>query len=421
MNANGKIDLLWSSNNLRVSSGYGQQTTEFAPRLKRAGYGVTIAANYGLHGVPQMAPEGILILPAVADMACNDVLYGHYQYSRADVLITLYDPHAFQPDVMRQMPWCAWSPIDSTPALPANVNALKAARWIWAISRHGERMLHEAGFQNVTYVPHGFDSKVFVPRDRATSRRQLSMLMTTDLSQKFIVAMNSANKGAPSRKGFYEALAAFKPFSDAHADAVLYLHTEQMGVFQGENLPAIVSLCGIDPARVFFCPQYHLVTGMLSNDYLADLYNAADVFLTTSHGEGFGCPVVEAQLCGCPVVVSDGSALHELCMTGRLIPTRPYMPVVGVTWHRPDIGETYQALEWAYGQRGNAVLRNEARDKALCYDADTVFNQYMRPAMERIQADLYIVPTAQAVKVKRIYSASDRSNGKALEADLVHV
>ncbi len=201
---------------------------------------------------------------------------------------------------------------------------------------------------------------------------------------------------------------------------MLYVHSEMSGVFQGEHLPTIAALVGIDPSRIIYAPQYQLVCGMLSSEYVNDAYNAADVYLTGSHGEGWGIPSVEAQASGCPSIVPRNSAQTELCMTGRTVECTTYMPVVGVTWARPLIAELAEALEWAYGERGNEALRNEARAKAMAYDADTVFSTYMLPAIEKMQAELYAVPAPKQILKKRA-AVTEHSNGKVPAAEMAHV
>lgn len=49
----------------------------------------------------------------------------------------------------------------------------------------------------------------------------------------------------------------------------------------------------------------------VSQDTLMSLYRSACLFVYPSFYEGFGLPVVEAQLCGCPVVTSNVSSLPE--------------------------------------------------------------------------------------------------------------
>lgn len=48
------------------------------------------------------------------------------------------------------------------------------------------------------------------------------------------------------------------------------------------------------------------------DEQLAHLYAAAGVLVTPSHYEGFGLPALEAQHCGCPVIVSKRGSLPEI-------------------------------------------------------------------------------------------------------------
>jgi glycosyltransferase involved in cell wall biosynthesis len=57
---------------------------------------------------------------------------------------------------------------------------------------------------------------------------------------------------------------------------------------------------------------------------MATLYTTAAVLLFPSHYEGFGLPVLEAQMCGTPVVCSDRGALPEVGNSSTFLrkPTR---------------------------------------------------------------------------------------------------
>lgn len=48
------------------------------------------------------------------------------------------------------------------------------------------------------------------------------------------------------------------------------------------------------------------------DEQLAHLYHAAGVLVTPSHYEGFGLPALEAQHCGCPIIVSNRGSLPEI-------------------------------------------------------------------------------------------------------------
>lgn len=52
--------------------------------------------------------------------------------------------------------------------------------------------------------------------------------------------------------------------------------------------------------------------GSVSHEEKIQLYNAAKVFVYPSFFEGFGFPPLEAQACGCPVIVADRTSLPEI-------------------------------------------------------------------------------------------------------------
>lgn len=54
----------------------------------------------------------------------------------------------------------------------------------------------------------------------------------------------------------------------------------------------------------------------VSDALLEVLYSSAAALLFPSIAEGFGWPIVEAQLCGCPVVTSDRSPMNEVAAPG---------------------------------------------------------------------------------------------------------
>lgn len=380
--------VLWISNSPASASAYSQQTALFLPLLRKAKHDPVIFAFTNFGG-PTSTPDGFLQLPRLANPYGNDVMVAHFNSVKADVAISLYDPFAFDPNEYARVPWCAWTPVDSTPVTSANVASLKAARWILAMSRFGEQQLKEAGFGDKTiYVPHGIDVQTFAPSDRAKAREVVSKATGANLDDKFLVVVVGANKDTPSRKGFYEAFSAFKLFSDKHPDAMLYVHTAVLPTFGGEDLLAILDLVKLSKEKVLFVPQYPYLTGAIQPGYLAAVYNAADVYLSASHAEGFGLPAVEAQACGCLVILPDNSAQTELCFEGMLVTTTPYMSMGHVEWRRPNVPALANALEWAHEHARSGDLRAEARRKALAYGVNTVFEKWMVPALKKIANDI---------------------------------
>ena len=68
-----------------------------------------------------------------------------------------------------------------------------------------------------------------------------------------------------------------------------------------------------------------IILGYVSEDNLVSLYQNAEFFIYPSFYEGFGFPVLEAMVCGCPVITSDNSSLLEITPNKTWL-INPYKP-----------------------------------------------------------------------------------------------
>ncbi|GAB4528784.1 MAG: hypothetical protein OHK0046_48070 [Anaerolineae bacterium] len=418
--------ILWHSNGPSAPSGYGNQTYLFTQLIQAdPDYNVTVSATYGREGSPAINPHGVMELPRLGDVYGNDVILSHAAFTRAHTVITLLDPFVFSPDVWKKLNWCAWTPIDSAPASYENQDALRVAKHIWSMSRFGHEQLINAGFDPV-YVPHGVDTSVFRPLpDRDEAKRKLARMLnlTHDLTDKFLVITVAANKGVPSRKNFVGMIEAFARFAKTRPDAMFYLHTQVLRRdVNHEAIMKIAEAYGVAD-KIIYPPEYNYVTGLIGDDELNTIYNAGDVFLLLSHGEGFGIPIVEAQAAGCPVIVTDGSAMSELCMVGwRVQADLVHADALrsGTWWWQPRISDAVMALEAAYTARGDTRLREQAREKALAYDFRTVYQTYMKPALR--QLEIYDPsrwsPTGLIQNGHIVYTARDPKSDAAVQVDM---
>lgn len=59
-------------------------------------------------------------------------------------------------------------------------------------------------------------------------------------------------------------------------------------------------------------PKIEIMTKQRSMKQLASLYATANCYISASHGEGFGLPVMEAMAVGTPVIVTKWSGLRDL-------------------------------------------------------------------------------------------------------------
>ena len=384
--------ILIGSNAPFANTGYGVQTAQLSERLIRDGHEVAIACNFGLQG-SETEWNGVKLYPTGVSPYSDDILLAHSQHWAAgselpSAVITLFDVWALKnPSVARIPKIAAWVPIDHKPAPPEVLEWLRRDNVLpIAMSRFGGEMLDLEQIEHL-YAPHAFDGKVFKPTpsflDAQGKRIRGREIMGIDAEDAFVVMMNSANKGrTPPRKAWGENLLAFGIFAQSHPDAILYLHTDESEALGGVNLHALLKACAIKPEQVRFVNQY-LYRMNMPQTALAALYSDADVLLATSAGEGFGVPVIEAQACGTPVIVSNFTAQPELVGDGWVVDGQPLWDPFQNSWFfTPHVSQIIRALEEAYARPRGAS--QEAIDFAAAYEADRVFAEHWRPVLETI-------------------------------------
>lgn len=375
------MNILWHSNAPWTPSGYGQQTNLFVPKVNKLGHKTDVSAYTGLEGVIFTIRDGIRVFPRYMETYGNDVILEHAKVMPADIIITLMDVQVLQVEGWPfNTHWVPWYPIDHD-TMPLIIRNKIAQAWKRIVfSKHAERLTHEAGL-DCYYVPHGIDTSIFKPGDKEAARELLGLP-----KDAYIVGTVAMNKGNPSRKSFVEHLHAFANCKKRHADMVYYLHTTAgEGVDWMVNLPELCYNLGLEIGKdVFFCSQYNQVTSFPAQ-HMAMTYNALDVHLLASTGEGFGIPTLEAQACGCPVIVGDWTASPELCFSGRLVPKESAEPLytpLAAYQYRPSVRGIEIALEAEYK---NPSPPERAVNRAQEFDVDLVTEKYWKPVLAEIE------------------------------------
>lgn len=380
------MKLLWHSVAPWAPSGYGQQTALFTEALAKLGHEVVISAWAGLrHGT--LKRRGATVVPGVTadDLSDLSALCAHAAAFGPDATLILMDAWPLDPAVLAQMPALGlWSPVDHEPVPPAVLERLRAVRHPIAMSRHGEAQMRAAGISDPLYVPHAVDTTVHRPRDRAESRRAWG-----SGPQDFVAAMVCTNDAVPSRKNLDRAIKAWARFSASHSDSLLYVHAPPAATWGGFDLARVAAFYDVPPGRIRFADAHRLVVGGYPAESLAALYSAADVLLAPSAGEGFNIPVLEAQACGCPVIVTPFTALAEVGAVGWRVRYDPWDDLA-LTWQygeqcaaRPSA--IVEALESAWEARGNREeMGRRAVEFASSYAIGRVLAEHMLPALETI-------------------------------------
>ncbi|MBA4135788.1 MAG: hypothetical protein C0518_00565 [Opitutus sp.] len=163
-----------------------------------------------------------------------------------------------------------------------------------ANSRWNQQMFRTAlpAAHSVEPLELGADERVFCPGDKLVARKELGLPLDRPIVLCAAVNFQEERKGGRYLREIVAAMG-----NEVHFAAF------------GHNAQEVPGLIGLG---------YHLRA-----DRLALIYQAADIFLGTATEEAFGQTVMEAQLCGLPVVAFQAGGVVEIVrheITGRLVP-----------------------------------------------------------------------------------------------------
>jgi len=262
--------------------------------------------------------------------------------------------------------WIGYTPIDGMPHPQEWAKTFAAMDYCVAYGKWGIRVMRQRNPNiNAQYIYHGVDSNLFKP-DKAARETVRKIMGITDEWLIGFVGRNQPRKMIPI---LFKAFAMWTkrhawcpttklPFivepSEFYINELFYTPNEMpfgkesrqsleingglVSPFTGKACspqPSIVSHptaklylhCALNDVGWNISEQinrYRLGSSVITNDQLrvghgvsdndlAAIYNAFDVFTLPTIGEGFGLPILEAMSCGVPIAVTDYSGHTEWC------------------------------------------------------------------------------------------------------------
>lgn len=382
------VRILWMSDSPDAPSGFGMVTREVCGGLAQRGHDIEILGWQTRATTTRW--QNIPVRPVQADAFGADVLVGYLLRFQPDVVITLADiwwmTFMTDPPVQRYLDqsgcrWVLYYPLDgATPdgCLPPGwVRVLETADVAVAMSRFGQEVARSCGI-DALYVPHGCDTEVFAPpgdRERAKAR--------LGYEGKFVVLSDARNQPRKLLPRLLDIAATFEPWRQ---DVVFHLHTDPQDssatseLYHYDLLGDIAAL-GL-AERVRLTARFRMRTaGGLSVGELAGIYQAADVHLLTSWGEGFGLPTLQAASSGLVPMAVAYSASRELVEGhGVALPTESeVVDEFGLRRCLIDRGAAVEALRALEADRPELALRQTAsRAFALPYAWTSIVDQWER-------------------------------------------
>jgi glycosyltransferase involved in cell wall biosynthesis len=388
------MKILWVSDSPTSPSGFGNVTRFVCDGLSRRGHQVSIL-GWQAHGSPSRWRE-CMLYPAKHNAFGADVLLAYLQRIQPDVLITLADvwwlTFIANPSLAGFMrvagiPWVLYYPIDGDlggDRLPPSwTRILQTVALPIAMSGYG-RDVSAANGVVPAYIAHGVDIDVFAPpSDKPAAKRLLGY------EGKFVVLSDARNQ---PRKMLPRTLDIFKRFAADKDDVILHLHCDKDDPAARTpqyhyDLAADIEQLGLSD-RVRLTQDMRIGSG-LPLDRLRAIYQAADVHLLSSWGEGFGLPTLQAASAGVVPMACDYTASRELTF-GHGEPLRVadfILDGFGTRRALVDIDYAAERLHALYGDHQLLAEKSRAaRAFALGYQWPTVVAQWDELLRARVPA-----------------------------------
>lgn len=218
-------------------------------------------------------------------------------------------------------PMCTalYFPVDA-PIEPWWLDILKAVKLPVAYTRYGkievERVLRytTAGTTHfVDAIPHGVDTSVYRPLENQAGLR--SKIFEDGWAKDDWLIVNVASN--QRRKGLTQMFEIVRWLKADGVPVKLYLHMAPHNRDEGIDLEIVAGQVGLKEGEDWRHGGAYFKSGssahsLVSETTLNKVYNAADIFLTTTLGEGWGLPIVEAAASGLECFVPDNTSCREI-------------------------------------------------------------------------------------------------------------
>ncbi|MGE0715951.1 MAG: glycosyltransferase family 4 protein [Alphaproteobacteria bacterium] len=188
------------------------------------------------------------------------------------------------------LPSLIFSCCDVSDLPPSQVQKLRNADGVIAPNAANFRV-YSSHFENVFLAQQGIDEQPFKPRknDRADGQDVFTFLFVGSFSY---------------RKGVDVLISAFlAEFTPDEAHLHIHMPGEQTDRAANDIIARMNQKRRLG--------RFSLSSDNLSEAWLCRFYNRTDCFVTCTRGEGWGLPIVEAMLCGLPVIAPFASGMAD--------------------------------------------------------------------------------------------------------------
>lgn len=267
----------------------------------------------------------------------------------------LYEGRANKPKIV------VYTPVDALDHSPTWYTNFATADKIVTYTNFAKEVITKVlPNREILILPHGIDNTVFKNLPKSESKKVMYKTRPKFASEDSFIVLN-ANRNQP-RKRLDITLRAFKMFAENKpANVGIYMHS---GI-RDAHIDTIELCAKLELHDRLIVTTLDTKPLQVPEKFLNTIYNATDVGINTSLGEGWGLCSMEHGVTGAPQIVPKNSAnieLYEDC--GLLVPTimdwtLDNTNTTGSVVRPEDVAER---LEWLYTDR---QLYNSLSNKVI--------------------------------------------------------
>lgn len=346
-------------------TGFGTVTGELASRFIAAGLDVRIiGVNYRgepIHGplAGHVWPAGIYGNPFAGDWSAEAITGAAWTTLdpsdswKPDLVLVISDVSGLMSHIGPQQNIPVWQATRVLQYVPIEGDNLQPLwREVWslvepvAMSDYGARVISEHIGRPVPRIYHGVDSEAFYPvspgkpvRFRGTMRSKAECKQAFGMDPDRLVILRADRNVV--RKNYDALLRAFAAIAAVRDDVDLVLHCQPLDREGIDLWQELLRLPEDVRERVKFTGIHDTFKG-LPTEGLNALYNAADLYVSTTGGEGFGLTLAESMAAGVPVISTGWAAEVEVIGDGGVL-----IPPLHDAYGRPVVYHSGYGMDWA--------------------------------------------------------------------------
>lgn len=301
--------------------GYGQIAKNIIPSIHEK-FPLCFIPNYGLQGGYKVEDfwKGITFYGPGEGGFEESLVPNHVKDFGAQCVITIFDIWAWSKLHLElknnRIPLVPYVPIDAEDLNPRYKEILKDCFRIIPMSQHSEDCIKKY-FPEKT-LPHilpGIDLSVFKPQWNTVEEKNKLKLKLGFTEDTFLITLMGDIKSW--RKRWAENLEGIKIFREKNPDIKMgvYIQTSMRQSSPLDfNIQQLIQELGLQEISRTI-DTYSYVKG-ISDGEMATSYNASDVFLQASYGEGAGMMFLESASCGTPSIGTNFSSMKQTVKDG---------------------------------------------------------------------------------------------------------